>query len=122
MLTKENNQAQDNQGLGAFFRSGYADSKKNDITNFWSVGFQYQGLMEGRDNDILGAGYARGVFSNCASTAYPEDYESALELYYNIQFTPWLNISPSMQYITNPGGSNMVSDAVVVGLRAQMLF
>lgn len=122
MLAKENNQAQDSQGLGAFVRYGYADSKKNDITNFWSVGFQYQGLMDSRDDDILGAGYARGTFSNCASATYPEDYESAMELYYNTQLTPWLNISPSVQYITNPGGSNMISDAVVVGLRAQMLF
>ena len=122
MLAKENNQAEDNQGLGAFVRYGYADSKKNDINNFWSVGFQYQGLMEGRDEDVFGAGYACGIFSNSASATYPEDYESALELYYSIQFTPWLNMSPSVQYITNPGGSNMISDAVVVGLRAQMLF
>jgi carbohydrate-selective porin OprB len=33
-----------------------------------------------------------------------------------------MNISPSIQYIANPGGSSAVSDAVVLGVRAQMLF
>ena len=96
MLAKENPDLNDSQGLGAFIRYGYADSKKNDISNFWSVGFQYQGLMESRDDDIIGAGYAHGIFSNSASTTYPEDYENAFELYYSAQLTPWLNISPSI--------------------------
>jgi porin len=122
MLFKENNLPEDLQGLGAFFRYGHAPSKTNDITNFFSAGFQYQGLFEGRDDDVLGAGFARGNFSNRAAATYPEDSETALEVYYNAQITPWLNISPSIQYISNPGGSGTASDAVVIGLRAQMLF
>jgi len=122
MLIKENADPQDNQGLGAFFRYGYADGKRNDITNFWSFGFHYQGLIEGRDDDVLGVGFAQGIFSNSASATYTEDYESALELYYNTQVTPWLNISPSVQYVANPGGSKTVSDALILGVRAQMTF
>jgi len=122
MLVKENADPEDNQGLGGFFRYGYANSKRNDIANFWSVGFQYQGLIEGRDNDVLGVGFAHGVFSNMASSTYPEDYENVLELYYNTQICPWLNVSPSIQYIANPGGTKGASDAVVLGLRVQMRF
>jgi len=122
MLIKENADPQDNQGLGAFFRYGYADGKRNDITNFWSFGFHYQGLIEGRDDDVLGVGFAQGIFSNSASATYTEDYESALELYYNTQVTPWLNISPSVQYVANQGGSKTVSDALILGVRAQMTF
>lgn len=122
MLAKENAEPEDNQGLGTFFRYGYANDKKNDITDFWSVGFQYQGLIEGRDDDVLGAGFAQGFFSNRASLTYTEDYESALEIYYSVQFTPWMNMSPSIQYIANPGGNKASSDALVVGLRAQMAF
>jgi len=122
MLAKENADAEDSQGLGAFFRYGYANSERNDIANFWSVGFQYQGLLEGRDDDVLGVGFAQGVFSDKASTTYTDDYENALELYYSIRVTPWLNISPSVQYIGNPGGDETVSDAVVLGVRAQMAF
>lgn len=122
MLTKENNDPEDTQGLGTFLRYGYAPSKKNDITSFWSGGFQYQGLFDGRDDDVLGLGYAHGVFADTAASTYPEDYESALEVYYNAQVTPWCNISPSIQYITNPGGSSAVSDAMVFGIRAQIRF
>ncbi len=121
MLIKENEGAEDSQGLGAFFRYGYASGKRNDITNFWSAGFQYQGLFEGRDNDVLGVGFARGFFSDRAAVTYPEDSESALEAYYSAQVTPWLSISPSAQYIANPGGGT-AGDAVVLGVRAQMLF
>ncbi len=122
MLIKENADLEDCQGLGAFFRYGYADSKKNDITNFWSFGFQYQGLIESRDDDVLGAGFAQGFFSNKASMTYKDDYESTVEAYYNAQVAPWLNISPSIQYITNPGGAGTASDAMVLGVRAVINF
>jgi len=122
MLIKENSDFEDNQGLGAFFRYGHANSKRNDITNFWSFGFQYQGLIEGRDDDVLGAGFAQGFFSNRASTTYRDDYESAAEVYYNARVTPWLNITPSIQYITNPGGTETASDAVLLGVRTLINF
>ena len=122
LLVKENADADDSQGLGVFFRFGYADGKRNDITNFWSIGFQYQGLLDGRDDDVLGLGFAQGIFSNSADMTYTDDYESVVELYYNAQVTPWLNVSPSAQYISNPGGDKSVSDAVVLGVRAQMAF
>lgn len=122
MLTKENSDTNDNQGLGMFVRYGYADGQRNDITNFWSVGFQYQGLIEGRDRDILGVGFAQGIFSDGASVTYAEDHENALELYYDIQFAPWMNFSTGMQYIANPGGAKGVSDAIVFEMRTQMFF
>jgi len=122
VLAKENSDPEDSQGLGAFFRYGYAPSKRNDITNFWSFGFQYQGLVDGRDDDVLGVGFAQGVFSDSADSTYTDGYENALELYYNAQVAGWLNISPSIQYITNPGGNKAISDAVVLGVRVQMTF
>ena len=122
MLVKESADPEDSQGLGVFFRYGYASSKRNDIVNFFSAGFQYQGLLDGRDDDVLGVGFAQGIFSNSADTTYTDDYESVVELYYNAQVTPWLNISPSVQYVSNPGGDKSVSDAVVLGVRAQMVF
>jgi porin len=121
MLHKENSDPEDSQGLGGFFRYGYAPSKKNDITNFFSLGLQYQGLFDGRDDDVFGVGYGRGFFSNTASD-YTKDYESVCEAYYNAQFTPWFVFGPSIQYVANPGGSNTAKDAVVFGLRVRMKF
>ena len=122
---KENSDPEDSQGLGAFLRYGCANSDKNDIANFRSFGFQYQGLIEGRDDDVLGAGFAQGIFSNSASTTYTEDYESVMELYYSAQIKPCLAVSLNVQYITNPSSpdnAKAVGDAVVLGLRLQMSF
>ena len=78
--------------------------------------------MDGRDEDVFGAGFAEGAFSNAASTTYTQDHESVLEFYYNVLVAPWVNISPSIQYVANPGGDRTARDAVVLALRAQMMF
>ena len=83
---------------------------------------QYQGLLEGRDDDVLGIGYSRGIFSDAANSTYTANHEAVAEIYYNAQVTPWLQVGPDLQYIWNPGGSNSVKDAVVLGVRAQMSF
>lgn len=77
MLSKENDDPEDSQGHGAFFRYGYANRERNDIAGFWSFGLQCQGLLDGRDDDVLGLGYANGIFSNNASTTYTDDNEDA---------------------------------------------
>jgi porin len=122
LLVKENDNPEDSQGLGAFFRYGYADGKRNDLHQFWSAGVQYQGLFDGRDEDVLGAGFAHGTFSNAASSTYTEDYESVVEVYYNVRLTKWINLAPSVQYVTDPGGSSENRDAFIAGLRSQITF
>ncbi|HUW18102.1 MAG TPA: carbohydrate porin [Sedimentisphaerales bacterium] len=121
MLYKENSDAEDTQGLGVFGRYGWAGSKVNEVTNFWSLGVQYQGLLPDRDDDVLALGFAQGIFSNRA-VDFTEDYEAVWELYYSAQVTPWLAVSPSIQYVANPGGDRTVGDAVVLGLRALISF
>ena len=122
LVIKENSDPNDCQGLGVFARYGYANSKRNDITNFWSAGIHYQGPFTGRDCDVIALGLAKGIFSNSASTSFTEDYESVLELFYNARLTPWMNVSPSIQYITNPGGAPGLTNSFIIGLRAQIVF
>jgi len=120
MVYKENEGVEDSQGLGVFTRAGWANKKVNDITDFLSLGFQYQGLIEGRDDDVLGLGYAKGTFSTEAG--YADAFESVVEIYYNAQVAPWVAVSPSVQFVDNPGGDNATEDSVVFGLRAQSAF
>ena len=117
-LYRENEQ--DDQGLGAFFRFGWADRDVSDFQCFWSTGLQYQGLVPGRDDDVLGLGYANGKFGD--SSDCTAQREQAWELYYNAQLTPWMNVTPSLQFLKNPGGDSSVSDAVVAGVRVQLAF
>ena len=118
MVYNENND-QDGQGLGLFARYGYAHSDVNPITNFWSIGAQYQGLIPGRDNDVLGAGIASGKLVQDAG--FTEHNETAAEVYYNSQITPWLHITQSAQYICTPGDSAEAS-ALAFALRVQLTF
>ena len=126
LIRKENSDPEDSQGLGVFGRLGWADDNLNEIGKFWSLGFQYQGLIDGRDDDVLGVGYANGTFSDRAGAndgdGYEESHEGVLEVYYNAQITPWFNLSPGIQFISDPGGLNANKDAVVFGLRAQITF
>jgi porin len=122
MLYKEKADREDSQGLGVFGRYGWADSKVNEVTNFWSIGLQYLGLLEGRDDDVLGVGYAQGFVSDQASMSFSADYEAVVEAYYNARITPWLNISPCIQYVVNPGAASDASNAVICGLRVQTTF
>lgn len=122
MLIRASDAPEDSRGLGLFVRYGYADEKRNDIETFWGVGVQYQGLLEGRDDDVLGLGIARSVFSDAADTTFTANHEDVLELYYSAQLAPWIAVSPSVQYLTHPGGNGAVSNAVVAGVRAQINF
>ena len=122
VILKENSDPEDTQGLGVFTRLGWADEAVNDVRFFWSAGAQYQGLLEGRDDDVLGVGMARGRTSREPNAEFTAAHETVLEAYYNIQVTPWLSVSPDLQYIWHPGGQSVVKDAFVVGVRIQASF
>jgi len=120
-LYKEMSDAQDNQGLGFFGRYGWVDSKVSELTNFWSTGLQYEGLFEGRDDDVIALGFAQAYFSD-NSNSFTEDYESVFEFYYKARITPWFELSPDVQCVINPGGDESTNDSLVLGLRALVRF
>lgn len=123
LLWKENAEMpEDLQGLGMFFRYGYAPGDVNTIQNFWSVGGQYQGPIPTRDNDVIGFGVAQGLLSHhLEQTGVSPQRETALELYYKIEVFPWLAISPDFQWVLDPGGLG-ARDSFVAGLRVQASF
>lgn len=45
-----------------------------------------------------------------------------IELSYQCQVTPWLIVQPDVQYIINPGGTQDLDNALVVGGRASVTF
>jgi porin len=122
VLYRENADPKDTQGLGVFSRFGLADQTVNAVRMFWSAGAQYQGLIPGRDSDVLGVGFARGRVTNDSGAGFTVKHETVVETYYNIQVAPWLNVSPSVQYVADPGAQKETRDAVIVGVRVQMAF
>ncbi len=107
------------QGIGVFARYGWADPDVSPLQCFWSVGANWQGPLPGRDGDVLAVGVAQGRLVEAGG--FTDEHETVLELYYRILVTPFLEVTPDVQYILNPGGTGE-DDAIVVGLRVQVTF
>jgi carbohydrate-selective porin OprB len=48
-------------------------------------------------------------------------WETVLEINHRVNLTPWLYLTPDLQYIFNPGGGG-IPDALVVGLETAITF
>jgi len=106
------------QGCGLFGRFGWARDDVNPINYFYSLGVGGKGLVDGRDNDTYGIGYYHINLSDDLPDMFHS--EQGVECYYSIQVTPWMTITPDLQFIVNPGGIDDNDVAVVYGVRAQM--
>lgn len=81
-------------------------------------GLLYRGLFENRENDHTAFGVFYGRFSDHLPG---RGSELVLELNYGIQLTPWLYLTPDLQYVVNPGGTT-VPDAWVIGIESGITF
>jgi len=106
------------QGVGLFGRFGWARDDVNPVNYFYSIGAGGKGLLPNRDNDTYGVGYYHVDLSNDLPPMFHS--EQGVECYYNIEVTPWLHISPDLQFIVNPGGTDANDVAIVYGMRMQM--
>lgn len=120
-IFRENDDPDDEQGLGLFARCGWADGDTAELESFWSVGLQYRGGLESRDEDVLGIGLASGRFADSDDPEGFEGGERVVELYYRLAICPTISLSPDLQYIADPGGESDADDALVVGVRARIL-
>ncbi len=48
--------------------------------------------------------------------------ETGTELYYRIQMTPCISLTPDFHYIHQPGGLKNSDDAVVLAMRLRIVF
>ena len=122
MLYREG--AEDDQGLGAFLRFGYRNPENNRLSRFWSGGLAYTGLIPGRDGDVLGAAFSLLRPSHQYRHRVDAEFgnETVYELYYAIQVAKWLVVTPDIQYVDNPGGTDTLSHTLVAGLRVRVSF
>ena len=74
-----------------------------------------------RPRDVFGIVGWFNDFSGDFSSAL-DDSSEGIEAYYRIQATPWLQVSPNLQYLFDPGLEKGSSDTMVLGLRALVHF
>lgn len=127
------------EGLGVFGRVSYEPSDRNFMDFYCDTGFNYKGILPTRHSDILGIGFAYGQVSNGMRSPQSDlssnptftppngfatalNYEMAFETTYVAAITPWLTLQPDLQYIIHPGATSQAGNALVLGLRATVVF
>lgn len=113
-------------GLGWFARAGGSPGNHNLFAFYADTGLTWRGLFASRADDTLGLAVACGCLSSGAKQASessrPARSEVAVELTYQCQLTPWMTLQPDVQWIIQPGASKEYANALVVGLRAAVVF
>lgn len=124
------------RGIGMFFSVGVSDGNPNPVKYSYSLGLVGKGVVPCRPRDDFGIGWARTEFSDDFVPYLRHKYdlgldrEDAVELYYNVAVTPWLNVSPNFQVIfpalnkTQGAGGNFKSldNIYMVGVRVGIRF
>jgi porin len=109
---------------GVFGNLGIADKNPSPINWFASAGISGASLIAARKADTFGIGYFYlGVsepLKNLAPNLLPLQNENGVELYYNVQATPWCQITPDIQVI-DPFRER-VESSLLFGLRAKIDF
>lgn len=119
LFTEENDET---QGLGIFGRLGFADDETSPIKDFYSIGLGGKGLLEGRDNDRFGVGYYHIGLSDELGTIISNRFgdSDGFEVFYNIEITKSLHITPDFQII-NPSNESR-DTAYIAGFRVKIDF
>ena len=111
------------QGLHSFANFTWHDRVTNKVDNSQQLGLKYIGLVDSQPNDILGLAVNRVHVNNRISNPNLDaSAEYNIELNYSYSPTKWLMLRPNLQYVINPGSTNRVDDAVVLGLGSRIIF
>jgi porin len=130
------------RSLNVFLRAMGSPGDRNLISFSVNGGLNLKAPLTGRDDDTLGIGFGIAKVSSGAAgldrdTAfysgayYPvRSTETFIELTYQAQVTPWLQIQPDLQYFHQVGGGVLnptnpdrkIKDSVVIGVRTMITF
>jgi hypothetical protein len=113
-------------GLDVFLRIGYSEEDRSFVSLGVDAGVNFTGPIPGRPDDVVGLGVIYARISRDFANAQPDralwGHETVVELTYKIAIARWWSLQPDVQYIVHPGGSTATPNAVVVGLRIDLLF
>jgi carbohydrate-selective porin OprB len=110
-------ESDDNQGLMLF--AGYyprfpgEEVLRESIGDSAVVGLTYTGLVNGRDDDMLGLGLSWAELYQGGTNE-----ETATEVFYRAPLSPRMIVQPDLQYISSPSG--IYRDALVAGFRFEV--
>ncbi len=130
------------RAVGVFARIMGAPGDRNLVNFSVNAGINLKAPLPGRDDDTVGIGFGFAKVSPAAS-ALDQDTanlsggfspvrssETFLEVTYQAQVTPWLQVQPDFQFIHHPGGgiidpndpNRQLRDEAVFGVRTNITF
>lgn len=133
----------DTTDLTFFLRVAAMPEDRNPVSFYVDGGVGIAGPFAARPDDAIAFGFAYSEISGDLAAMDKatrrrtglnvpiENGETALELTYIAQVTPWLSLQPDVQYIVNPGGNvanpdgdptKAVEDAFLIGVRTDITF
>ena len=92
------------------------------------TGLVYTGLLPTRDEDQVGVGFVYPQLTKGARQTLELEgsrgvgAEMVLEFTYKAILTPWLYIQPDAQFVINPGATQDLRNAFVLGGRVSINF
>jgi porin len=123
------------RGLSVFVNWVEADHNTATVSELLSLGLFYAGPFSSRPQDILGFAAGRTRVNprvaqgqrllNSTGITPPvavQNAEYPLELFYNVSLTHWLSVSPLIQYIARPGGTDLYTNVLIVGANIAVTF
>ena len=114
------------RGWGLFGRASISDGNPNPIRSFFSGGLGGFSPLGRERGDTFGLGWffvgGSDQFGPVPTALLGPRNGAGVEWFYNIQATPWLNITPDVQWIRPGLGAISTDNAFVYGLRANATF
>lgn len=117
------------QGLTLFAATGYYPQDNISIIPWQlNVGAFYTGLFPGRERDKTIVGLIHGRFGDdYADTvevtgSHRPTRETVVEIAHRFQLTKFAYIQPDVQFVSRPGGTGQIDDAIVVGAQVGISF
>jgi porin len=119
----------EDQGFTAWLRVAGAPSNRSAVEWCTDAGFNWAGLIPGRDGDVFGVGVATAYVSRDAQRAQLDawtrdgesgvlpDFERVVETAYQYRVGEHWSVSPGLQWVQHPGMTSEVANAWVPLLR-----
>ena len=117
-----------NRGWGIFGRAGIADEATNPLEWLVSVGVGGSSPISCRERDTWGIGYYHAGASDELPAVLNLGDGDGVELFYNMEVTPWFHLTADVQFIDQGFGGipalgiSEPDTAVVLGLRGKIDF
>lgn len=108
------------EAWGIFGRASLSDGNPTPVRYFFQLGLGGKNPFGWNQGDRFGIGWyftgASSEFGPLPRALFGPQNGSGVEVFYNFQVTPWLNITPDLQFV-RPGAGAIANDAFVYGLR-----